>query len=692
MKIRVVLPGVVAILLLSLVGFSTYTAYTTFQDEQRSEAFIVVNKLSNFLLQSTAEWAVERGRTNKALVADASINDTALKQIIDARTSGNDAYQSALSIISHMKGDGHQAAAADVASAFNDMNNLRSQAEAEWNKPLSERNSAVFKAFFPTATKLIDKANALRLAIETLQDSPTSSTREMTMLRHQGSIMIEFAGRNRARLAAILEAKRAISDDDFAFLYYNKGKVEFSWENIRALALRSDMPKPLVEAIAKVDKAYFSDFETLNKQALSEGSTQNYPVSGTIYFDKATEAISTMIELCNVLGNLANEQVKQNSVVNGWKLFISLALSAACLALGVFCLWLTHSRIVQPIVHMTQKMLDLSGGDLSLEIPYTSGGGEVNDMARSLQVFKESMIQARDLAEAQRRAAQKEAARGKKLEAEVMNFENSVAEIARIVSEASTEMRSVAAALSKAATDTADHIASVSTGAEEAGANVRSVATSSEQLSSSITEISSRISLASQQADQAAQQAKNSNETMNMLNENAKKIGSVVELVQEIAAQTNLLALNATIEAARAGEAGKGFAVVASEVKTLANQTAKATEDITAQIASIQQSTGEACNDINSISETVVQINSLMSSIAAAVEEQRASTQEIARSVGIAASGASMVSSNIGGISHTAQEAGHMAQDTLNAAVELSKQAETLNKEVDVFVAKVQAI
>lgn len=692
MKIRVMLPGIIAILLLSLVGICTATAIETFKEERRAAAFATVNKISNLLLQGTADWAVERGRTNKALVADASISDSSMQPILAARSSGNDSYQNALAIISDMKGTQHQAAVAAASSAFEAMSALRRKAEEEWKKPLPERTPEVFKAFFPTATALIDKTNALRLTIETLQESPTSGTREMTMLRHQGSIMIEFAGRNRARLAAITEAKRTITEDDFAFLYYNKGKIEFAWENIRALALRADTPQPLADAIAKVDKAYFSDLDSLNRQVLSDGSSGNYSISGAAYFDKATEAISTMIELCKTLGEIANAQVAHNSEVNGWKLFASLTLTMACMLLGGFCLWLTHRRIIQPIVHMTQKMLDLSGGDLSLVIPYTEGGGEVNDMARSLQVFKESMIQARDLTEAQKLAAQRQAERGRKMEKEVMRFEGSVAEIARIVSDASTEMRSVAAALSKAATDTAEHIESVSTGAEEAGVNVRSVASSSEQLSSAITEISSRISLASQQADHAAQQAKNSNNTMNTLNENARKIGSVVELVQEIAAQTNLLALNATIEAARAGEAGKGFAVVASEVKTLANQTAKATEEITVQIAGIQQSTNEACSDINGISETVVQINSLMASIAAAVEEQRASTQEISRSVGIAASGASLVSSNIGGISHTAHEAGHMAKDTLNAAIELSKQAETLNKEVDVFVANVQAI
>jgi methyl-accepting chemotaxis protein len=221
--------------------------------------------------------------------------------------------------------------------------------------------------------------------------------------------------------------------------------------------------------------------------------------------------------------------------------------------------------------------------------------------------------------------------------------------------------------------------------------NVQSVAAATEELTASIAEISQQVSNSAGIARQAVDEAKRTDQTVSALSDASQRIGEVVKLISDIASQTNLLALNATIEAARAGEMGKGFAVVASEVKNLANQTAKATEDISTQIVGMQNATGEAVSAIQAIAETIGKIDQIAATIAAAVEEQGAATQEISRSIQQAAGGAREVSDNVSVVAKSVDETGRMAKDVLGAASELSQQAEIMRREVGNFLERVRA-
>jgi methyl-accepting chemotaxis protein len=274
----------------------------------------------------------------------------------------------------------------------------------------------------------------------------------------------------------------------------------------------------------------------------------------------------------------------------------------------------------------------------------------------------------------------------------IADFETNVKSVVDQVAAASTEMRATAESMAASSEESVRQSNAVAAAAEEATANVQTVASASEELSSSISEISRQVSQSSKIAQEAVQEAERTNETVQGLAEASTKIGEVVNLINDIASQTNLLALNATIEAARAGEAGKGFAVVASEVKNLANQTARATEDISSQIAAIQQATTGAVEAIQGIGKTIDEVNEIAGTIAAAVEEQGAATNEISRNVQEAATGTQEVSQNIQGVSQAANEAGQGASEVLSAAEELSKQSEDLGNQVDAFLVQIKKI
>ena len=311
-------------------------------------------------------------------------------------------------------------------------------------------------------------------------------------------------------------------------------------------------------------------------------------------------------------------------------------------------------------------------------------------LARALHAINKAVFLDMDLAISIYLEVGKENA-AKTLNDHADRFEQTIKGMVEIVAAAATQLQATARTMEGTATNTSERATAVAAAADEAASNVQTVAAAAEELSASIGEISRQVNQSTETANGAVHEAEKTNEQVQGLAEAANKIGEVVSLINDIASQTNLLALNATIEAARAGEAGKGFAVVASEVKNLANQTAKATEEISAQISGIQGATQEAVTAIRGIGDTIGTISESSSAIAAAVEEQGAATQEIARNVEQASSGTTEVTSNISEVTSQASETGSAAGQVLEAAGELASQAERLSAEVSTFLQTIRA-
>ncbi|WP_395018289.1 methyl-accepting chemotaxis protein [Dongia sp.] len=346
--------------------------------------------------------------------------------------------------------------------------------------------------------------------------------------------------------------------------------------------------------------------------------------------------------------------------------------------------------ISRPVKQLAAAMSRLTAGDKSVEVPVV-GSDEVAEMAGAFGVFKASMIKAEELAAKEMDAQRQRAERARQIELLTDKFDQDVTIVLKAVSSATTEMQATATSMTATAEQTARQATAVANASEEASTNVTTVSVATEELTASIQEISRQVQQSAAVAGRAVADADRTNVQVKGLAEAAQKIGQVIGLINDIASQTNLLALNATIEAARAGEAGKGFAVVASEVKSLANQTAKATEEIGSQIGGIQQATGEAVAAIQSIAATIREINDIATAIASAVEEQGAATQEISRNVQQASAGTQEVSSNISGVSQAAAATGAAAEQVNSAATELSRQSETLRGKVETFLSSIKA-
>jgi len=366
-------------------------------------------------------------------------------------------------------------------------------------------------------------------------------------------------------------------------------------------------------------------------------------------------------------------------------------LAVMALAIGAVLATLIGRSIAAPLDAMTRVMTRMAAGERSIDIPARDRSDEIGEIARAVEVFRTGLVEAEHLAVAQETDRAARDRRAQALETTSRTFEAQVARLVDALSDAARKMEGTARGMSETAGTMSEQSLAVAGSAEETSGNVSTVASAAEQLAGSIREIGRQVSQSSAIAQRALDDARHSDETVQTLATGAAKIGEIVQLINGIAAQTNLLALNATIEAARAGEAGKGFAVVASEVKSLATQTARATEEIAAQIAEIQAATREAVSAIGHIGQTIGEINEIAAGIAAAVEQQGAATAEIARNVEQAATGTREVSRNVGALKATASATGLAASEVLAAAGGLARNASELSREVDGFIASVNA-
>ncbi len=536
---------------------------------------------------------------------------------------------------------------------------------------------------------------ALRIAqdqVNTLLASFSMSQTEALDASHHLDVLGEIIGNTNRLIAELMGALATTNAADIE-------NIEKAYKNGRA-RIESDLAQlPTSPAIKKVQEA------TKNIFALGEGETSAFKIrsqqlksrdAGLLLLDKARQL---NVGLASSVKMLVDEVESATGDATSDALNMSAIATRAMAIAGVFTLigsalfvWLYVGRnILRRIGGLQVAMQQLSNGDLTTQIEHSKRRDEIATMATSLEIFRDTMIKARDLSASQDNERIAKVERANAIEARIMDFEANVRATLDKLQHSANAMQTTAQDMSATAEHSSKLVTAVASAAEETSVNVQTVSAGTEELNASIAEISRQVDGSARIAAKAVNEANETDITMQGLAENATHISDVIDLIQTIASQTNLLALNATIEAARAGDAGKGFAVVASEVKSLADQTAKATDQIRTQITSMQSVTTSAVSAIRSISSTIGEIHEVATAISAAVEQQGAATREIARNIQHAAGGTSEVSSNIVGVNDASTKAGSAAQEVLQASSALRDEADGLRAEIDTFLTSIRA-
>ncbi len=467
------------------------------------------------------------------------------------------------------------------------------------------------------------------------------------------------------------------------------GAIDQAFGEVKATIDGHPTLGPLRDQMAKTLK----DYGDSARQVIDMSSNSSYAL---IFMNTAQEAFDGFAKQEAQLTETARSEREalvaqiHASAARAWVVFVSATTIAVAIAITITLV--LGNLIARPVTAMAQALRRLAGGELAIETPYVGRRDEIGAIADALQVFKETAVAAKKLeAEAEERQQRREQ-RAQKLAERAEQFDHDVTGVLATVAGASSDLEATARAMTDAAEQTTRQSSAAMAAAEQAATNVGTVAAAAEELSSSVGEIGRQVAMSTKVAGMAVEEAARTNRTVRGLADASQKIGTVVALINDIASRTNLLALNATIEAARAGEAGKGFSVVANEVKSLATQTAKATQEIADQVTGMQQATGEAVTAIEGIGATIDNINKISEAIASAVEEQGVATSQISHNVHAAANGTTAVSENIGGVAGTASRTGGAAHQVLEATTRLSQQSQALRQQVDRFLDEIKVI
>jgi len=674
-----------------VLGFSL-NAWESWGRLQLTNRISVIADASANLFKAMHNLRTDRSTTSRLLNSDQPIDSDIDKYLRDLRDTEMPAMRDALALLPSIEFAQQQTLIPELDRLFKTLTAQQKEFWDEMSKPKASRRPALPKEYMETTAALLgtlDKLSAMLAAAVNHQDPVID---QLLAIKQIAWLLRNTAGEASLLVSNAITAGLVLPETHLKYVRF-VGGTEIAWNALELTASGMQLPPALSGVMAATKTAYFEpDYLALRDRLLTTLMAGGKPeLTANQWTPITVGRLSNAVKVAEAALDAAKDHTSSQHSAALRSLVLQLVLLASALAVTFGAMMAVSRRVIKPLHNMRDAMLKVASGDLTVDTGYAARRDEIGALAGALDTFKQQAADKIRIETQERERNAGAATRQQAIEAYVSDFESTVRETLDQLNDASGQMRNTSAGLSTVSRQTNARVQTAEKASGEASLSVESVASASEELNASINDISQQAAHAAGIASRAVNQARQTDGTVQGLAKTASRIGEVVGLINTIASQTNLLALNATIEAARAGEAGRGFAVVASEVKSLASQTAKATEDISEQIADIQKVAGEAIDAIKGIGSIIGEVNEVATAIAAAVQQQGTATQEIARSTQIASQGTRNVSDNITGVKADADAAAAAADDVKRASGKLETQSQHLGNQVTQFLVKIRA-
>jgi methyl-accepting chemotaxis protein len=674
-----------------VIGFSL-NAWDSWGRLQVANRISVIADASAYMFKAMHNLRTDRSTTDRLLNSDAPMDADIEKYLRSLRDAEMPAMANALQLLPGVQFNGHDTLVPEFDRLFKLLTSEQQEFWSEVAKPKASRRAALPKEYQETTQGLLDNLDRISGELAGAVNHQDATIDQLLAIKQIAWLLRNTAGEASLIISKGLAAGKISPETRTNYVKF-LGGTEIAWNALQLTAGGMQLPPALSNAMNATKTAYFEpSYLALRERLLTALiAGDKAEMTANQWSPVTVGRLAAAVGVAEAALDAAREHTVAQQTEARHSLILQLGLLAFAIALTFAAMTLVTRRVIKPLHNISDAMLKVAAGDLTVDTGYVQRQDEIGALAGALETFKQQAVDKGRIEAQERERNAGAAARQQAIEAHVGEFETVVKQTLQQLGDASNQMRTTSSGLSAVSRQTNERVEVAQRASGEASMSVESVASASEELSASINDISQQAQHAAGIASRAVNQARDTDGTVQGLAKSAGRIGEVVGLINTIAAQTNLLALNATIEAARAGEAGRGFAVVASEVKSLASQTAKATEDISEQVADIQKVAGEAIDAIKSIGGIIGEVNEVATAIAAAVQEQGAATQEISRSTQHAAHGTKNVSDNITGVKADADAAAAAADNVSLASKTLETQSQQLGSQVTQFLGKIRA-